>query len=224
MLILYILGQIFLLLLLILLLVLLAILLIPYRYHFAGEKFDCIWFRLQVSWLFGGVKLQINYDSENIESAVGIFGINRNIKRRPEKEEKHKNKDKHEDKPEKGGKSRRSLNSYLNRQVLEKAMQCLIKLLKHCKPVKFELNAKAGFDDPMYTGLLCGLQGTCYAISDKYNVRIQTSFEEEELEGALTIAGRFYLVYLILAAIEFLISKPFRTAYVKNKKLKNKGD
>ena len=219
MLILYILGQIFLFLLLILLLILMAVLLIPFRYYFTGEKLEDSWFRLQVSWLFGGVKLHTNYHSESISSTIGIFGIHRNITEKSEKEKKPKQ----EDKQDKSKKSRsKPPYSYFTREVLEKAVQCLLKLLNHCMPAKFELYTKVGFEDPMYTGLLCALQGAGCAILDKFNIRLQTSFEEEQLKGSLTIAGRIQLFYLLLVAIEFLITKPFRTIFVKNLKIKIK--
>ncbi len=219
MLILYILGQIFLFLLLILLLILMVVLLIPFRYYFTGEKLDDTWFRLQVSWLFGGIKFNTYYHSEHISSTIGIFGVHRSITGEPGK----KKKPKHKDYQDKGNKSRsKPPYSYFTTEILEKAVQCLFKLLNHCVPVKFELYTKVGFEDPMYTGLLCALQGAGYAILDKFNVRLQTSFEEEELKGSLTIAGRIQLFYLLLVAIEFLITKPFRTIFIKNQKIKIK--
>ncbi len=219
MLILYILGQIFLVLLLILLLILMAVLVIPFRYYFIGEKLEDSWFDFQVSWLFGGVKLHTNYHSESISSTIGIFGVHRNITGKSENEKKPK----HEDKQDKGNKSRsKSKYSYFTREILEKALQCILKLLNYCMPAKFELYAKVGFEDPMYTGLLCGLNGTGYAILDKFNIRIQTCFDEDELKGNLTIAGRIQIFYLLLVAIEFLITKPFRTIFTKNLKIKIK--
>ncbi len=226
MLILYILGQIFLLLLLILLillqillLILLAVLLIPFRYYFTGEKLDDSWFRLQVSWLFGGVKLHINYQAESISSTIQIFGVHRNITGEPGKEKKSKHKD-NQDKGNKSG--NKPPYSYFTREILEKAVHCLLKLLNHCMPAKFELYSKVGFEDPMYTGFLCALQGAGYAILDKFNIHLQTSFEEEELKGSLTIAGRIQLFYLLLVAIEFLVTRPFRTIFIKNQKIKIK--
>lgn len=219
MLILYILGQIFLVLILILLLILLAIILIPFRYHFTGEKLEDSWFKSQVSWLFGGVKLNINYQSERTDATIGIFGIHKKVAVEPGKGKESES----EHKKDKGRKSRdKSPYSYFTREVLVKAVQCFLKLLNHCKPAQIELNAKIGFEDPMYTGLLCGLQGAGYAILNKFNIRINTCFDEEELKGNLTIAGRIQIFYLLLVTIEFLITKPFRTIFNKNLKIKIK--
>jgi hypothetical protein len=95
-------------------------------------------------------------------------------------------------------------------------------MLNHCKPSQFRINAKVGFEDPMYTGLLCGIKNTSYAILDKYQIRLQTTFEDEVLEGNFIIGGRVQIFYLILVALEFVLTKPFRSILFKNIKIKIK--
>ncbi|MDF2986325.1 MAG: hypothetical protein K0R50_1835 [Eubacterium sp.] len=222
MLVLYILGYLFLYLVLFLLIVVLAVLLIPFRYHFTGEKLERTWFEASVAWLFGGIKLNIHYNTEEkISSSMRILGIRRRMGKNQGKNKDISKAEKKDEKQKKREKSKAPY-SYLTIEVLEKTFQCVLKLLNHCKPDKFQLRARVGFDDPMYTGLLCAVRGTGFAILDKYDIRFQPNFEEEELKGSLTISGRIQLFYLLLVAMEFVFTRPFRTILIKNLKTKIK--
>jgi hypothetical protein len=218
MLVLFILGYLFLLILLILLVILLAVLLIPFKYYFHGEKFESAWFNASVSWLFGGLKINLNYSSNKLTHTMRILGIKKKIEGKGKEENKQSIKNEREEKKAKS----KSPYSYFNRDVAEKGLQCILKLLNHCKPVRFELKARAGFDDPMYTGLACAVQGAGFAILDKFNIHFQPDFEDEGLKGNLIIRGRIQLFYLLLVSIEFVLAKPFRSIFFKNLKIKIK--
>ncbi len=226
MLVLYVLGYLFFYLILFLLIVVLAVLLIPFRYNFAGEKVEKAWFQASLSWLFGGIKLNINYNFEDkITSSMKILGIRKKMgKNRDEKQDKNKGKSKDDNKEEKQGKKAKGKDpySYLTFEVIQKAIQCVLKMLNHCMPEKFQLRARVGFEDPMYTGLICAVQGAGFAILDKLDINLQPDFEEEELKGSLTVSGRIQLFYLLLVAMEFVFTKPFRTILIKNLKTKIK--
>ncbi len=217
MLVLYIIWCVFKYLLLTMLVIILAILLIPFRYGFSGEKGESSWFSASVSWLFGGIKIYINYHSEKLETCVRFFGIRRLISG---------NKTVHttvaQAAPEIQAKQKGSTRFHVNGDIIERAIQCIIKLLKHCKPNKIRLKAKGGFEDPMYTGLLCAIQGVGFAVLDKYEINLQPDFEEEELKGKLDIRGRIQLIYILFVALELLFSKPMRTEIIKNIKTKMK--
>ncbi len=221
MLVLTVLGYVFMYILLILLAALLAILLIPFKYHFTGEKMEKEWFKASAAWLFGGVKFNIYYNSGKLSSNIRILGIHKRI----EKDGSNKNSTgENKDKEQKNNKKPKSKNpySYLTYEVMEKGFQCTVKLLNHCKPRRFVLKAKAGFEDPMYTGLLCGIQGVWSAILDKYDIHLQPDFEEDEIRGSLRIGGSIRLFYLLLVAMEFILTRPVRSIWLKNLNIKIK--
>lgn len=220
MLVLTVLGYLFIYILSILLAVLLVILLIPFQYYFTGEKMEKEWFKASVAWLFGGIRFNIYYNSGKLSSNIRILGIHKSIEKGPGKKDTDKNKDKEQE----NGKKSKNKNpySYLNYEVMEKGFQCILKLLNHCKPRRFVLKARAGFEDPMYTGLLCGIQGVWSAILDKYGIHLQPDFEDEEIKGSLSTGGSIQLFYLLLVVMEFVLARPVRSIWLKNLNIKMK--
>ncbi len=223
MLVLYTIGMIFLYILLSLLIVffivLSAVLLIPFKYYLDGEKFGSTMFEGTVSWLFGGVEMRFNYLTEKgLNTKLNLFGLKINPN------SNKKSIDKAEKKEEEAIKKKKERQpwSYFTQDVLIKGLECILKLLNHCKPRQFHLQAKVGIDDPMYTGLLYGIKGAGFAILDKYNINLQPTFEDEVLEGSFVMGGSIRIGYLILVVIEFVLTKPFRSILFKNIKLKIK--
>lgn len=220
MLVLTVLGYLFIYILSILLAVILAILLIPFKYYFTGEKMENEWFKASVAWLFGGINYNIEYNSGKFSSNMRILGIHKTIEKGPSKKDTGEKKDNGQN----NGKKSKNKNpyGYLTNEVMEKGFQCIFKLLNHCKPRKFVLKARAGFEDPMYTGLLCGIQGIWSAILDKYDIHLQPDFEDEEIKGSLSVGGSIQLFYLLLVAMEFVLSRPVRSIWLKNLNIKIK--
>lgn len=203
--------------------ILLAILVIPFNYYCCGKKYDSALLEGRVSWLFGGIKIRFIYNSDTgYLVGMNIFGFKKNIDG-TNSERHHGAKEKHKGKRKRTGKKdSKPAYSYLTKEVITKGLQTVLKILEYCKPRKFHVEAVAGFDDPMYTGLLYGLQAAGSAVLDKYNIHLRAKFDVEELEGSFIIGGRIQLFYLILAAAEFLFARPFRSILFKNIKFKIK--
>jgi hypothetical protein len=216
-------GMIFLYILLTLLIVLFivisTVLIIPFKYYFVGEKFESTMLEGTVSWLFGGVKMRFSYlTGKGFNTRLNLLGFKLNPNNNKKSATKAENKEedditKKKDKP---------AYSYFTQEVLKKGLECILKLLNHCKPSQFQLQAKVGIDDPMYIGLLYGIKGTGFAILDKYNINLQPTFEDEVLEGSFLQGGSIRIGYLLLVAIEFVFTKPFRSILLKNNKIKIK--
>jgi len=221
MLLIYILVKVILYILLVLLVVILAVLIIPFKYYFYGKKLESTSLEGSVSWLFGGLKMRFHYNSDNgYNMGMNILGIKKKLVNKKDKNQSKpyvKDKkhiyDKKHDKP---------AYSYFTYEVLIKVIQLVFKMLNHCKPSKFHLEAKGSFDDPMYTGLLYGIQNAGFTILDKYNIHIKPSFDDEVMMGSFKIGGSIQIFYLLLVAIEFVITKPFRSILLKNIKIKIK--
>lgn len=207
-------------LLIVLLVVLIAVLFIPFKYQFAGQKQEDIIAEGTASWLFGGIKMGFKYNTvDGIKAKFNILWFK--IKLDSEKFDS-KGKSKESDKNKDKEKKEKPSYSYFTKDVLKKALESILKVLNHCKPRQFQLQAKVGFDDPMYTGLLYGINGTGFAILDKFNINIQPTFEDEVLEGSFIIGGGIYIGYLLLVAMEFVFTKPFKSIMFKNIKFKIK--
>ncbi len=217
----YILLKIILYILLVLVLLLLTVLFIPFKYNINGEKMESTSLEGSVSWLFGGVKMRFNYNSENGTSTMmSLMGFQKKMdtsKKNP--------RNKQIDKATKNDSKKKRVKpaySYFTYEVLKQGLQSVLKTLNYCKPRKFNVDAKIGFDDPMYTGLLCGIQNTGYAFLDKYHIHLKTVFEDEVVEGNFVIGGGIQIFYLLLVAIGFVFTKPFRSILFKNIKIKIK--
>lgn len=209
-----------------------ALILIPYDYKFYGENLTQSQIKGTVSWLFGGLKLTFfQYSREHREMSLMILGLSRRINIRPESTKEQNQKD-----SEDGDKVQRSkskgkasnkkpfdFHTYLKRDIIQKALAFVLKILKHCQPKHLSVYVRIGFDDPMYTGFLCALHSQYAWLLDKYDLRIEPVFDEEVLEGRFSIGGRIWLAYLILATLRFLITKPIRNILIANLKRKNKG-
>ncbi len=212
---LYMLGKILLYILLVLIILFLVVLTIPFKYYFEGKKSESTSIQGSVSWLFGAIKMGFNYSTGNgFYMEINFIGIKKALNindRNPEIEDK---KDKnYKEKP---------AYSYITYDVIKKALHMVFKLLNYCKPRQFQLEATVGFEDPMYTGLLYGIKNAGLAILDKCNIRLEPTFEEEELKGRFKARGGIQIFYLLLVMMEFVFTNPFRSILIKNMKFKIK--
>ena len=202
-----------------------AIIFVPYKYHVSGEYFDEPQLRGSIAWLFGGVKINFQHLNQTTEISLTILGLNKQIKVRPKSSGAKYNKGtKHNENTKTAGNKKPSnFAQYLKRNVIQKAISVFLKLVKHCQPTTFFIQARIGFDDPMYTGLLYAFNSQFYLLFNKYDINIQPVFDEEIIEGRFLIGGRIWLLYLILVMIGFLITKPIRNIFISNFKRKIKG-
>jgi hypothetical protein len=222
MLLIYILVKIILYILLVLLIIILAVLIIPFKYYFTGKKLESTSLEGTVSWLFGGLKMRFCYDSDSgYDLGVNFLGIKKKLKDN-KKRSQSKNNIKNEETDNEKKKGQKPVYSYFTYEVLVKGLQSALKVLNHCKPSQFNLEAKGSFDEPMYTGLLFGIKNAGFAILDKYHIHLQPTFEDEEMKGSFKIGGSIQLFYLLLVAIEFVATNPLRSILLKNTKIKIK--
>lgn len=221
MLFLYILGQILFYILLVIIFLIVAVVFIPFTYRFSGQKDDAgLFLKGNVSWLFGGLKVKLGYSHHNSFCAISFMGLEKkvdsiNSTRKKSNYKKQKNKD--------NAKKKTGLKQYFNRDILKKALECLIKILKYLKPKKFFLRAKIGLDDPADTAFMCEIYNIGNNILNSKNTKIYFDFENEVLEGRFLIGGSIQVFYFILVGIEFLLTRPFRNILFKNIKIKLTG-
>lgn len=205
-----------------------AIIFIPYNYYAAGENLDLPQLQGSVSWLFGGIKISFNRRSkQNSEIILTIFGFKKKVKIRPKSASAKENLkiDMNDIKNRKTRRSHKHTNffKYIKRDIVEKAITSLLKILKHCLPKRLSVDTRIGFNNPFYTGLLSAFTSQSSVWLKKYDINIQPVFEEEIIEGRFLIGGQIWLPYLILVMIGFLITKPIRNIFISQLKTKIKG-
>ncbi len=210
-------------------LVLGTIIIVPYNYYVSGEYLDEALIQGSLSWLFGGVKMDFykRFDS-NMAMGLTIFGFNKKIKSYRGTIPNNHNNESTGTEPSKKRKTVRSkrlssFGRYFKRNVIQKAISAILKLVKHCQPKILSIQAKIGFIDPMYTGLLYAFNSQFYPLLNRYDIHIQPVFDEEIVEGRFLIGGRIWLPYLILVMIRFLITQPIRNIFISNFRSKIKG-
>ncbi len=196
----------------------LLIVFVPFKYYAEGAKYETIAVKGYANWLFGAVKVNFNYSTQDgFGTNFSLFGIKKHFKKKDEnkvvKQARESKVKKERDKPE---------YSYFTYEVFMKVLKSVFKILNHYKPSTFKIDAKVGFEDPLYTGLLCAVRNTWFGILNKDSIRIQTNFEDETLEGSFLIGGGIQIFYLILVGIGFVFTKPFKSILFKNIKYKIK--
>ncbi|AEY64691.1 DUF2953 domain-containing protein [Clostridium sp. BNL1100] len=196
----------------------LLIVFVPFKYYAEGSKYKTIAVKGYASWLFGTVKINFNYSTQDgFGTNFSWFGFKKGFEKKNEdnsvKQAQESKVKKVKDKP---------AYSYFTYEVFMQGLKSVFKILNHYKPSRFRIDAKVGFEDPMYTGLLCAVRNTWFAILNKDSIRIQTNFEDETLEGSFLIGGGIQIFYLILVGIEFVFTKPFKSILFKNIKYKIK--
>lgn len=221
MIVLYIFGKIILYILSVLLIIIIFVLLVPFKYYFSGDRYDKAELEGSVGWLFGGLKMKFNYSSDSgYNMGMNFLGFNKKSSNKNGKSKSSSNKKDKENSLNK--EDNKPAYSYFTYEVIEQGLRIILKVLNHCKPRQFNIDAKVGFDDPMYTGLLYGIRGAGFAILDKYNIKLKPTFEEEDFKGSFIIGGSIQIFYLLLVVIEFMLTKPFRGILFKNIKIKIK--
>ncbi|ACL74762.1 DUF2953 domain-containing protein [Ruminiclostridium cellulolyticum] len=196
----------------------LLIIFVPFKYYAEGAKNETIVVKGYANWLFGAVTIRFNYNTQDgFDTKFNLFGIKKGFKKKnesePLKQVRESKLKKTKDKP---------AYSYFTYEVFMRGLKSVFKILNHFKPSIFRIDAEVGFEDPMYTGLLCAIRNTWFASFNKDSIRIETNFEEETLEGSFLIGGGIQIFYLILVGIEFVFSKPFKSILFKNMKYKIK--
>lgn len=206
--------------LLMIVILLLAIILIPYRYSVEGNNIENK-IVFSIVWLFAILKLSYskNFNQED-ELTLSIFNKSKIllIKSKKESKDKKTQKDK---KTNDEKKSKKKWNTYINKAVIEKIIDALVKLWRRFKPEEIFIDAIIGFDDPMYTGYLCALHSEFSYLFAKDAIRLQPVFDEQRIEGKVLIRGSIWIFYFLLLAIGFIMSSPIRKIIIL--KIKERG-
>lgn len=193
--------------LLIILFLLAVLILIPYTYAVKGDKRESK-IEFSLLWLFGlmGIRYSKNFKQDD-ELKVFLFNSSKkvNIKRKETKKEKVKEKD---NKVSKKNKIR--LKNHINKGVFDKLLILVRKILREIKPGKVEADAKIGFSDPMYTGLLFAAYSQVSYLPVAKDIKVEPAFDEEVFKGWFFVGGRIWVFYILAAILVFLLSKPVR--------------
>jgi hypothetical protein len=245
------LGYLLLALLLLVLLLLALVILIPYTYELRGGNIGQRLIQGQVSWLFGGFQFSfLKQGKQKIVIAPVIFGFP--LKSRispapagsglPTEDSQHKDiieksdtdekkntgktkKEKKAGRKPKVKKGRQSfpVRLYLKKSVLRTAFSFISRVIKFCLPQKFSAEARVGFADPMYTGLLSAWSTQTWLLPGNLDLHLQPVFDEEIYEGRFLIGGKLWLAHLIALFLGFLTARPIRNILLAHLKLKIKG-
>lgn len=183
------------------------ILVIPFQYSCSGFKYEKTFLKAKVKWLFGGVKFVFSYDSQTgTLKEFRLFGIKLSPK------EHKKNLIQRENKKKKK-KTSGKIGISLMKELFKEGLSAFKKVFNRIKPKKFMLNAKVGFDDPYNTGVLRAVLSIFQKEIQRYDVKIDTIFDDEVIEGRFLIQGRIIIAELIPIAIKFMFSRPVKNMF-----------
>lgn len=183
------------------------ILVIPFQYSCSGFKYEKTFVEAKVKWLYGGLKFVFSYDSEiGTLKEFRLFGIKPSSKENKESSAKKKN-------TKKKKKSSGKIGISLMKELFKEGLAAFKKVFNKIKPKKFMLSAKVGFDDPYNTGVLRAVLSIFQKEIQRYDVKIDTIFDDEVIEGRFLIQGRIIIAELIPIAIKFMFSRPVKNMF-----------
>lgn len=96
-----------------------------------------------------------------------------------------------------------------NKRGYRKIIAALKKIGKHLKPRRIKGNILFGSDDPYVTGQIFTYFGMFYGLYGK-NFDLQADFNENRLEGEISIKGRIRLGTLLFIVVKLVLSKDVR--------------
>lgn len=184
-----------------LLILLTLILIVPFEFKVDAQKKETIFINTRVSWFLGlfGFHYTKVYSQQPI-MYICIFGLKKRI---------NMNKtNKKEKKAEKESKEKESSRNYLELEFIKCVLVSIKKGLNHIKPRKFVIEGSIGFEDPYVTGIACAVINVFRQELKKANIKINTVFEDEILEGKGSIQGRVVLAYMAYIALRLYLSRP----------------
>jgi hypothetical protein len=196
--------------LLICLSVIILILFVPIFFHLQVNKYNDLILWAKVNWLFNAIYCDVKKEGDqNLVIILKIFGLPIHLKEgRAQKKKKEKIK------------KEKKFNSkaLLNQPFLTKAFQLIKKVLKHILPQEFRVRLSYGFDNPANTGILCGFIALFSTYYSGYDIYLDPIFDQEILEGELSLKGRLFCFVITYYVLQLVLSKTFRKTIKKAKK------
>ena len=204
--------------------VLLAMMLfIPVIYSVEGAKEERYFLDIKISWLGNIVNVNVNKEeNKKIDFFISIFGLHIPLhdSKKAKKRSKKGEIKKQERKREKTKKEFKKYFSFFQRSFLDKSFLLVKKVLKHILPKKYRLHLIYGFEDPADTGMLTGIFFMLFPnISNSDMIKIYPVFDEELIQGEMSIKGRIIIVVLIYYFIQFYFAQGIRQTI---RRLRNK--
>ena len=203
---------------LILLILFTMLILIPIVYSVEAAKEEHYFLDLKISWLGNIINVKVNKEEhKKMDFFISIVGLRiplhdrKKVQKRSKKGERTKEKTKKE------------LNKYFSffqRSFLDKSFLLVKKVLKHILPKKYRLHLIYGFEDPADTGILTGIFFMLFPnISNSDMIKIYPVFDEELIQGEMSIKGRIIIAVLIYYFLQFYFAQGVRQMI---KKIRNK--
>jgi len=199
------------------------ILFIPIVYSVEGVKEENYFFAIRINWLGKIISILVNKEeNKKIDFFITIFGFHIPLHDSKKAKKRSKKKEiKEQDKPRK--KVKKDFNSYFSffqRSFLDKSFLLVRRVLRHVLPKKFYLHLIYGFEDPADTGMLTGLFYLLFPnISNSDIIKIHPAFDEELIQGEISIKGRIIIAVITYYFLQFYFSQGIRQAI---KKIRNK--
>jgi|GEM_PF-3082306 len=196
---------------------------IPVVYSVEGAKEEQYFFTIRISWLWKAINIIVNKkENKKIEFFMSIFGFRIPLHNREEAQKRSKKKEiKKTDKARK--KIKKDFNryfSFLRRSFLDKSLLFIRRVLRHVLPKQFRLHLIYGFEDPSDTGMLTGLFFMLFPnISNSDIMRIYPVFDEEIIQGEISIEGKIILAVIIFCFLQFYFAEGVRHTL---RKIRNK--
>ncbi len=173
---------------------------IPFGYRIDGSESRI---HASISWTIFNV-IYTKWLTGEEEFSIGVFGYRKMIpinKDRDEKEKMEKRKSR---------KKFQGINLFkdIKTDVIRQVFTLIRRVFHSIMPREFILDARVGFEEPMYTGIMYAIYCEFYYLLRSYKITIRPEFGGREFSGRFVAEGRLWILSIITAFIRFIISKP----------------
>lgn len=114
--------------------------------------------------------------------------------------------------------SKRKLTDFLQREFLRDVGSFLKSMVRMVKPRHLELRGTYGFEDPSWTGILCGILPMVSLIVPFSDIALEPEFEEETIDVTAHIDGKVVPVALLARVLRLILRKSIRRVLFRRRK------
>lgn len=189
---------------------LLMLLIIPFKYDLHVEIKEKIEGETTIRWLWGFFKFKYLSTDEIKSFKMYITKFCINVSQAPEKIKNKKKKEKNNTLKEKKHKQKRSIQDFLQKEFLYNTAEFLKKVVSIIKPKVFKANGVYGFEDPAFTGLVCGLESIIRPFIPNCKINLEPIFNDEIIDVDIQISGVFILFSILIKTLKFVFKKENR--------------
>lgn len=182
---------------------------IPFSYSFHLGIKENITYDGTIALLWGLIRIKLLKINGKNKVIIYMTRICIDVNQAPKKVKSKIKKDNQKIKKEKNN-HKRSIKDFIKKQFLYNTTEFIIKVIQIVRPKTFEVNGVYGFEDPAFTGVMCGAIGIITSVLSSSNIKLQPVFDDEVIDIDMQVSGGFIVFNILFKTLLFVFKKENR--------------